>query len=269
MTAATFKFKYAGAAFLVVLLAAVAVVVLLLIRDAADTRSLGVLAENAARERVDPELQARARSVAAHAADSIAGAVRAGDTAGMARRLQPFVEDETVAGLTVTDLAGRMLFSWQRGAPLTPGTLSAGASAPVRTLVENIPGAVTPETLATLTVALVQAAPVPQASLAGRLHAATVARTRLTLWLAFALAGAGALIGAALAWRTVNQLQRPVDSFIKSAERIGQGDYTRPFEVPRKRDALGDLQQALERMRGRLRVRRPSTRTTCTACSTA
>ncbi|HET9330856.1 MAG TPA: EAL domain-containing protein [Steroidobacteraceae bacterium] len=254
MTAATFKFKYAGAAFLVVLLAAAAIVSLLLVRDAADTRSLSALAENAARERVDPELQARARSVAAHAADSIAGAVRSGDTAGTARRLQPFMDDATVAGLTVTDLAGRTLFSWQRGAPLTPGTLSASASAPVRTLVENIPGAVTPETLATLSVALVQAAPVPQASLTGRLHAATAARTRLTLWLAFALAAAGALLGAALAWRTVSQLQRPVDSFIKSAERIGQGDYTRPFEVPRRRDALGDLQQALERMRGRLRV---------------
>ena len=254
MTAATFKFKYAGAAFLVVLLAAAAIVALLLVRDAADTRSLSALAENAARERVDPELQARARSVAAHAADSIAGAVRSGDTAGTVRRLQPFMDDDTVAGLTVTDLAGRTLFSWQRGAPLAAGTLGASASAPVRTLVENIPGAVTPETLATLTVALVQAAPVPQASLTGRLHAATAARTRLTLWLALALAAAGALLGAALAWRTVSQLQRPVDSFIKSAERIGQGDYTRPFEVPRKRDALGDLQQALERMRGRLRV---------------
>ena len=111
MTAATFKFKYAGAAFLVVLLAAAAIVSLLLVRDAADTRSLSALAENAARERLDPELQARARSVAAHAADSIAGAVRSGDTAGTVRRLQPFMDDDTVAGLTVTDLAGRTLFS--------------------------------------------------------------------------------------------------------------------------------------------------------------
>src|SRR2546430_17244282 len=34
--------------------------------------------------------------------------------------------------------------------------------------------------------------------------------------------------------------------------RIGQGDYTRPVEV-RRHEALADLQQALERMRGRLR----------------
>jgi len=253
VTAASFKFKYAGAAFLVVLLAATAVAALLLLRDAADTRSLSALAEHEARERLDPELQARAQSVAEHAADSIAGAVRAGDTSGIAHRLQPFMDDETVTALSVTDLSGRRLFSWQRGSALPAGALNTRASAKVRTLVENIPGAVTPETVAYLTVALTQAAPVPQASLTGRLQAATAARTRLTFWLVLGFAGAGALLGGAIAWRSVSQLQRPVDSLIKSAERIGQGDYTRPFEV-RRRDALGDLQQALERMRGRLRV---------------
>jgi diguanylate cyclase (GGDEF)-like protein/PAS domain S-box-containing protein len=253
VTAVSFKFKYAGAAFFVVLLAATAVAVLLLVRDAADTRSLSALAEHEARERVDPELQARARSVAEHAADSIAGAVRAGDKGGIAHRLQPFIDDDSVAALTVTDLSGRTLFSWQRGTPPPVDALSTQARAKVRTLVESAPGAVTPETLAELGVTLLQAGPVPQASLTGRLTAATAARTRLTFWLVLGFAAGGALLGGALAWRSVSQLQRPVDSLIRSAERIGQGDYTRPFEVVR-RDALGDLQQALERMRGRLRV---------------
>src|SRR2546430_4773390 len=43
----------------------------LLVRHQADTRTLSALAERAARERVDPELQARAQSIAAHAADAI------------------------------------------------------------------------------------------------------------------------------------------------------------------------------------------------------
>jgi len=121
VTAATFKFKYAGAAFLVVLLAAAAVAALFLVRHAADTRSLGALAEHAARERVDPELQARAQSVAEHAADSVAGAVRAGDTSGMVRRLQPFMDDPTVTALTVTSRSGATLFQWQRpGSPMRP-----------------------------------------------------------------------------------------------------------------------------------------------------
>ena len=87
VTAATFKFKYAGAAFLVVVLAAAAVATVLLVRHQADTRTLSALAERAARERVDPELQARAQSIAEHAADAIAGAVRAGDGSGVLRRL--------------------------------------------------------------------------------------------------------------------------------------------------------------------------------------
>jgi diguanylate cyclase (GGDEF)-like protein/PAS domain S-box-containing protein len=124
--------------------------------------------------------------------------------------------------------------------------------APVRTYAESIPGAVTPETLATLTVALAQAAPVPGVGLATRLQQETAQRTRSTWWLALAVAAGGALLAAALMWRAVSHLQRPLYSLIRSAERIGQGDYTRPVEVQR-RDVLGELQQALERMRGRLR----------------
>jgi len=252
VTAATFKFKYAGAAFAVVVLAAAAVASVLLVRHQADTRTLSVLAERATLERVDPELQARAQSIAAHAADSIAGAVRAGDGSGVARRLQPFIDDPTLAAISVTTRSGKRIFNWRRSAGATAGALSSQVVAPVRTFVENIPGAATPETLATLTVVLEQAAPVSAVSLSGRLDAASAARWRLTWLLGFALTAAGGLAGAALAWRLTRQLQRPVDSLIKSAERIGQGDYTRPVEV-RRHEALADLQQALERMRGRLR----------------
>jgi diguanylate cyclase (GGDEF)-like protein/PAS domain S-box-containing protein len=252
VTASSFKLKYAGATFIVVLLAAATVALLLFARHAADTRSLATLAERAARERVDPELQARARSVAAHAADSIAGAVRASDVSGLTRRLQPFIDDDTVAAISVTSRTGQSLFSWHTGTAAAPGALTTQARAPVRSLVENIPGAVTPETLANLTVVLRQAAAVPGVGIAGRLDADTLVRTRFTWWLALVAAAAGALGAALLVWRAVNRLQRPVDSLIKSADRVGLGDYTRPFEVQR-REALSDLSQALERMRARLR----------------
>jgi len=254
VTAASFKFKfkYSGAAFLVVVLAAAAVGTVLLVRDQADTRTLSALAERAARERVDPELQARAQSIAAHAADSIAGAVRAADSSGVVRRLQPFIDDATVAAITVSARSGKRIFDWRRSAGATPGALSAEVTAPVRIFVEHIPGAATPETLASLTLVLEQAAPVPEVTLGGRLQAASAERTRLTWLLGLALAAVGGLAGAALAWRVTRQLQRPVDSLIKSADRIAQGDYTRPVEV-RRHEALADLQQALERMRGRLR----------------
>jgi diguanylate cyclase (GGDEF)-like protein/PAS domain S-box-containing protein len=253
VTAASFKFKYAGAAFAVVVLAAAGVASVLLVRHQGDTRTLSALAERATLERVDPELHARAQSIAAHAADSIAGAVRAGDGSGVVRRLQPFIDDPTVAAISVTTRSGKRIFNWRRSAGATAGARSSEVVAPVRTFVENIPGAATPETLATLTVVLEQAAPVSAVSLSGRLEAASAAGWRLTWLLGFALTAAGGLAGAVLAWRLTRQLQRPVDSLIKSAERIGQGDYTRPVEVHRH-EALGDLQQALERMRGRLRL---------------
>jgi diguanylate cyclase (GGDEF)-like protein/PAS domain S-box-containing protein len=252
LTAAGFKFRYAGAAFLVALLATAAVAALLVYSHSADTARLGSLAEQAARERVSPEVEARAQSIAAHAADSIAGAVRAGDTASIARRLQPFMDDPTVAALAVTDPAGNALFSWERPASATPGALTAQASVPVRMLVENIPGAATPATLATLEVSLEQAAPVPAVSLAGRLAAASAPRARVSLLLALALTLGGALAVALIAWRALREIERPVDSLIRNVDRIGHGDYTRPVEVHRE-DALAGLQQALERMRGRLR----------------
>ena len=252
VTAASFRLKYAIASFLVVLLAAAAVAALFMVRHAADARSLGALAEHATRERLAPELTARAHSIAAHGAEVIAGAVRAGDTDGLARRLQPFTDDATVAAITVTTSAGKTLFAWHREAAGSPGTLTAQAAAPVRTFAENIPGAVTPETLATLGVVLEEAAPVAAVSLAARVEEASAPRARLSWWLALAVTGGGALLAGVLMWRAVSHLQRPLDSLIRSAERIGQGDYTRPVEVQR-RDVLGELQQALERMRGRLR----------------
>ncbi|MBV8341506.1 MAG: diguanylate cyclase, partial [Gammaproteobacteria bacterium] len=252
MTVASFRFRYAAATFLTVLLAACVAAAVLLLRQAADTHSLSALAEGAARERLTPELQARARSIAAHAADSIATAVRGRDTGALARRLQPFMDDDTVAAITVVASSGQALYRWQRGTPPPAGALTAQAQAPVRIFVESIPGAPTPETLATLTVDLDQSAPVPAASLAGRLEAASAGGERTSLWLALGAALAGAIAAAILLWRAVSQLQRPVGALIKSAERIGHGDYTRPFEV-HKQAALAELEQALERMRGRLR----------------
>lgn len=59
------------------------------------------------------------------------------------------------------------------------------------------------------------------------------------------------LLGLAGAWFIARQLAGPISALVKSADRIGQGDYTRPLAVVR-RDELGDLQFALERMRQKL-----------------
>jgi len=65
------------------------------------------------------------------------------------------------------------------------------------------------------------------------------------------LPGIGPVATIAMLLPTTYALQ-PISALIRSADRIGQGDYTRQLDIVR-RDELGDLQQALERMRGKLR----------------
>jgi diguanylate cyclase (GGDEF)-like protein/PAS domain S-box-containing protein len=59
------------------------------------------------------------------------------------------------------------------------------------------------------------------------------------------------MLGLLGSWFIARQLARPIAALVKSADRIGEGDYTRPLAVVR-RDELGDLQFALERMRQKL-----------------
>jgi diguanylate cyclase (GGDEF)-like protein/PAS domain S-box-containing protein len=75
---------------------------------------------------------------------------------------------------------------------------------------------------------------------------------RKALLLAGALGVVALAVGLALAWWAGRRLGAPISTLIKSADRIAQGDYSRPLEVGR-RDELGDLQAALERMRQKLR----------------
>ena len=59
------------------------------------------------------------------------------------------------------------------------------------------------------------------------------------------------LLALLAAWYVARQLSGPIAALIKSADRIGEGDYTRPLAVVRS-DELGELQFALERMRQKL-----------------
>ncbi len=251
MTALSLKLKYAGAAFLVVVLAVAVVTSLLAWQHDVGTRLLGNVAENTARDRVAVELRARVAATAAHAAEAIASAVRLRDTEAIARRLQPFADDATVSSITVTDTEGNALYRWRRPTQ-HPGSLQFDATEPVRDLIESIPGVQTPKTFGQLSLTIEQVFPASASSLQRRLAAADADQVRRALLMAAGLALGGGALGAALAWRAGRKLEQPIAAMIKGAERIGQGDYTRPVDV-RRRDELGELQQALERMRGRLR----------------
>lgn len=72
------------------------------------------------------------------------------------------------------------------------------------------------------------------------------------LWI---LAAAGLLITGVLAmvaWMLARRLERPIVELIRSAQRIGEGDYTRPHKVT-SNDEIADLEVALDHMRQNLR----------------
>jgi diguanylate cyclase (GGDEF)-like protein/PAS domain S-box-containing protein len=252
VTAASFKLRYAGAAFLTALLAAAAVAALLMLRHQSETAALSSRANATERARVGAELEARGQSIAAHAAESIAGVLRAGDTAGLARHLQPFRDDPTVVSISVHNSFGGTLYSFERSPPPAPGAQNTQLTVPVRLMMESTPGATTPGTLATLTLTLEPAAAAAAVPPGGEARALRATSAGLTWWLALLVALGGGVAAAALAWRALHELERPVEALIRSADRIGVGDYTRPVEV-RAQDPLAALGQAFERMRGRLR----------------
>jgi diguanylate cyclase (GGDEF)-like protein/PAS domain S-box-containing protein len=251
VTPVSLKLKYAASTFVVVVLAVAVVTAVLAWQHDVGTRLLGNVAENTARDRVAIELRARATATAAHVADAVSGAVRAHDTAAIARRLLPFADDPTVSAITVTDVDGNALYRWRRP-DVRPDALQFEANQPVREMVESIPGVATPRTFGQIEITVDQAYPIAPSSLPGRIAAADSEQIRLGLMLAGGIALGAGLLGAAMAWRAGRKVEQPIAALIKGAERIGQGDYTRPVDV-RRRDELGQLQQALERMRGRLR----------------
>ena len=81
-----------------------------------------------------------------------------------------------------------------------------------------------------------------------------VERNDFTRWM-WTIGIAGALITGVLAllsWILAQRLERPITELIRSAERIGEGDYTSPHKVTSD-DEIAELERALDRMRQRLR----------------
>ncbi|HKZ72908.1 MAG TPA: EAL domain-containing protein [Steroidobacteraceae bacterium] len=251
MSGISLKTKYAGAAFGAVLAATLVVIALFAWQQRGDARRIGALAEASAREQVLLELEARAATAALHMADAAANAVKAGDSAALARRMQRFQADESFAGIIVRDVDGRIVYRWSRE-PAPQGIVHARAARPIRTVIEAAPGVAVPRTVGQVEVELSQAPSHGATPLVERIEEKSREDLRSALGIAAVLAGLAGLCGAAFAWRAGRRLEQPIVALIRSAERIGQGDYTRPLDTAR-RDELGELQHALERMRYKLR----------------
>ncbi|MCP5327297.1 MAG: EAL domain-containing protein [Sinobacteraceae bacterium] len=202
---------------------------------------------------LERETALRAESVATAAAALVAPALAQRDRGDIARRLQPLTDDASLLSLVIIDTEGRVQFAVHHALDDTSRPVGS-AVAPVRTRLESIPGAHTPHALGEARVEL-RGPTAADVAPTGPLNPLTAAQQRqirdLGLGiLAIALLG---ILAAVLVARSLGgRITASIAGLVRSTERLGHGDYSRPVDVT-SQDELGNLQGTLERLRQRLR----------------
>jgi diguanylate cyclase (GGDEF)-like protein/PAS domain S-box-containing protein len=191
-------------------------------------------------------LQQQAGDIAAANAAALEDALERRDTAVIRRIGDSILSNRIVTAVAIRDLGDAALYESTRIEPWVT-TLAAEEKLTLRRELGGL------QRLGAIEV---------QVARPGLLASARALRTQLEhvefqgfnhwLWI---LGGAGLLITAVLAtvaWTLAKRLERPIVELIRSAERIGEGDYTRPHKVT-SNDEIADLEVALDRMRQKLR----------------
>jgi len=212
-----------------------------------DTADIAQLTYATVEQTLQADLEARAGGLGKATGTLLAPAFASGNNAAIASIAGRLLDERDVESVQVTDARGAVLFS---------GSTPTELESTVEPLIVRSP--IPPSAAGTHRGGMLQIA-VSRARMQDTLASVRaqlehqqgnqIKRVRgmfagVTLPL-FALG----LIGA---WFIAQRLARPISALIKSADRIGEGDYTRPLHVAR-RDELGELQHALERMRQNLR----------------
>ena len=198
-------------------------------------------------------LDSLASDLASATAPSLENALRARDEETVSRIAAALLENHATVAVRVLRPNGSLIFETRRSNAWA-STLTTEEQRTVRRELGDA------QPLGTLELTVARP---------GLHSSATALRTQLQsveqhgfgrkVWIIF---GAGALITAMLAlvaWMLAQRLERPIVELIRSAERIGEGDYTRPHQVT-SNDEIADLEVALDRMR-RSCSRRRSPRT--------
>jgi diguanylate cyclase (GGDEF)-like protein/PAS domain S-box-containing protein len=248
----SFKVKYIAVAIAAAVLVSLAVGAVMVFENRRQHDALLDTATADARSRVVGELAIRSTELARHVAETMGDATLKADREMLRTQAAVFESDETLLALTLRDTTGRELYRWQRR-DTPPGAITRVAVEPVRAMVQAMPGIMTPQTVGEVEIEIRSVEISPEAATArARFDAMQTRHMRQALAIAAGLGGTALAFGFALAWWAGRRMHHPITTLIKSADRIAQGDYTRPLEVGR-RDELGELQAALERMRQKLR----------------
>jgi len=205
-----------------------------------DSAHLDRLTTAAVEQKLESELEARGRSVSGVTGALLEPALAPGHTSEVAAIAGRLLEERDVERVEVTDARGEVLYSGSN-----PGVRSS-ARGPM--IIDTTIGARAGKLEIWLSRAPIDDA---LAGISAQLeHQQGTGAARLTGFVAtitLCLVGLGVL----LAWFIARRFGRSIALLIKSADRIGEGDYTGPLNLA-GRDELKGLQQALERMRQRL-----------------
>jgi len=212
--------------------------------DAADVNQLTYAT---VAQKLEADLETRASSLSEITGTSLAPALVAGNRSAVASIAERLLDERDIDRVEVADAHGSVLFIGGDAAPRQAGDWFAFQSiihsnlvaAPVQqvgSLRIWVSRAEMRETLASIRKQLESQQGMQIKRMRGLLAGITLPLL---------------LLGLGGAWFIARQLAAPIAALVKTADRIGQGDYTRPLEVVRQ-DELGDLQFALERMRQKL-----------------
>jgi len=221
-----------------------------------DSADIARLTYATVEQKLEDDLEARGKSVVNVTGALLASPLVAHNNAAIASIAGRLLEEQDIERVEITDARGVVLFSASN--PLSdPARNAAAPRGPALdplVVTNSIPPDIAAPAQRTGALKIWVSRAQMQATLAsigGQLEKqqgsqlkrmrATLARVTLPVVLL-------ALIGGFLLAR---RRARPISALIRSADRIGEGDYTSPFAVAR-RDELGELQHALERMRQKL-----------------
>jgi diguanylate cyclase (GGDEF)-like protein/PAS domain S-box-containing protein len=249
---ATFKAKYIAVAVAAAIIVSLAVGAVMIYENRAQHAALLDSAAADSRNRVLGELTLRASDVSRHVSERVSDGVQRGDRNLIIAQLESFKRDDTFMGVILRDLSGKPIYAWRRPSDGVD-RITRSTTTPVRAIVQTMPGIDTPQTIGEVEIEI-RSREVSPESATSRTQFDSMQRSQLqkTLIITGTLGGIALILGFTLAWWAGRRVHRPITSLIKSADRIAQGDYSRPLEVGR-RDELGELQAALERMRQKLR----------------
>ena len=190
-------------------------------------------------------LDTLASDLAAATAPSLENALRAGDNETVSRIATALLENHATIAVRVLRPNGTLIFETRRSNAWA-STLTTEEQRSVRRELGDV------QPLGTLELTVARPGLNSSASaLRSQLQRVEQRGFAHKVWI---IVGAGTLITlmlALVAWLLAQRLERPIVELIRSAERIGEGDYTRPHQVT-SNDEIADLEVALDRMRQKL-----------------